>query len=207
MDRLPVDYQPLPVSGIVMAGGKSRRFGRDKALVPLRGQPLLLRVGEQLATVCQEVIVVGPPERKLVLPNACVVQDIFPNAGPLAGLHAALKRAQHLWSMVVACDMPFLNPALLRYLLSLREGYDVVLPRHGGYTQQLHAAYSASCLPHIEAQLTRGDYKIDRFFPAVRVRYVDEPELRLHDELLRSFFNANTPEALAEVEAQMAEDG
>ena len=197
----------MPVSGIVMAGGKSRRFGRDKALVPLMGQPLLFRVGERLAKVCQEVIVVGPPERKRLLPDACVVQDIFQDAGPLAGLHAALNRARHRWSIVVACDMPFLNPALLRYLLSLREGYDVVLPRHGGYTQQLHAAYSRSCLPHIETQLTKGDYKIDRFFPAVRVRYVDEPELRLHDELLRSFLNVNTPEALAEAEAQMVEGG
>ena len=190
-----------------MAGGKSRRFGRDKALVPLMGQPLLCRVGERLATVCQELIVVGPPERQLLLPDALVVQDRFPDAGPLAGLHAALNRARHRWSIVVACDMPFLNPALLRYLLSLREGYDVVLPRHGGYTQQLHAAYSTDCLPHIETQLTKGDYKIDRFFPAVRVRYVDDPELRLHDELLRSFFNVNTPEALAEMETQMAEGG
>ena len=198
---------PLPVSGVVMAGGKSRRFGQDKAQVRLMGQPLLFRVAELLMTVCQELIVVGPPERKLLLPEARVIQDSFPDAGPLSGLHAALNRARHRWSIVVACDMPLLNPALLRYLLSLREGYDVVLPSHGGYTQHLHAAYSKNCLPHIEAQLAKGDYKIDRFFPAVRVRYVDEPELRLYDELLRSFFNVNTPEALAEVEAQMAEGG
>ena len=156
---------PLPVSGVVMAGGKSRRFGQDKAQVRLMGQPLLFRVAELLATVCQELIVVGPPERKLLLPEARVIQDSFPDAGPLSGLHAALNRARHHWAIVVACDMPLLNPALLRYLLSLREGYDVVLPRHGGYTQQLHAAYSTNCLPHIEAQLAKGDYKIDRSFP------------------------------------------
>jgi len=133
------------------------------------------------------------------MPGWC--RTFYPGAGPLAGIQVGLRTAKHPWCLVVACDMPFLNPDLLDYILSLAPGHDVVLPRYGGYTHQLHAAYGKTCLPYIEEQLSGGDYKIDRFFPQVRVCHVAEPELRRHDPDLHSFFNLNTPEALAEVEA------
>lgn len=196
-----------PATAVVMAGGQSRRLGRDKALIPFEGEPLLARVVRRLHEVCGEVIVVGPPERAAVVPGVRVAPDIYAGAGPLAGIHVSLKTASHDRCLVVACDMPFLNVDLMRHLLALAPEYDVVLPRYGGYTHQLHAVYAKTCLPYIEAQLNRGDYKIDRFFPQVRVRYVDEPELRRYDPLLISFFNVNTPESLAEAQAILQTGG
>ena len=194
----------LLVTGIIIAGGQSRRLGKDKALLSIQGQPLLNRISDRVTAVCEELIVVGPPERQQLLPEALVVQDIHPNAGPIAGLQVGLRNASHLWSIVVACDMPFLNPNLLQYLISLGDGYDIVLPRYGGYTHQLCAAYSKNCLAHIESQIAEGDYKIDRFFSDVRVRYVDEPDLQQYDPGLQTFLNVNTPEALAKVEDILA---
>jgi molybdopterin-guanine dinucleotide biosynthesis protein A len=101
--------------------------------------------------------------------------------------------------------MPFLNVSLLRHLLSLREGYDAIVPVTEGYPEPTHAAYSKACLPVIQRQLARGELKIARFFDRVRVRQVPEDEVRRFDPDLRSFFNINTPEDLAQALALVRE--
>ena len=192
-------HEILPITGLIVAGGKSSRMGRDKALIPFDGRPLLAVIGEKLSLVCKEVIVIGPPERKDLIPGAQVIQDVHTEAGPLAGIHAGLNAANSYWSLVVACDMPFLNIELMHYLASITEGYDIVLPRYDGHTHQLHALYSKKCISYIENQIENKDYKIDRFFSKLKVRYVDEPELREHDSELKSFFNLNTPELISQI--------
>ncbi|HFD40695.1 MAG TPA: molybdenum cofactor guanylyltransferase, partial [Anaerolineae bacterium] len=122
------------ISGIVLAGGQSRRLGRDKALLEIEGRPLLARTVHTLAALSDDLIVVtNAPERyaPLGLPVRFVA-DEKPGIGSLMGLYSGLKAAHHPYALVVACDMPFLNPALLRYLLSLTAGYDIVIPRRDG---------------------------------------------------------------------------
>lgn len=190
------------VTGVVLAGGRSRRMGRDKARIPVAGRPLLTRALDALAPVCDERLVIGPPEREQeVPPGVRVVQDRIPDVGPLGGIYTALSEAGRPLALVVACDMPFLNPALLGHLISLADGYDVVLPRTAEGGHQTHAVYAHTCLTAVEAQLQRGQYRIDRFFDAVRVRYVDNDELRAYDPDLLSLFNVNTPEDLERAEA------
>ncbi len=183
---------PLSITGAVMAGGQSRRFGRDKALLVLDGEPLLARAVRLLRPLSDDVLVLGPPHRAAVVPGIRVISDEVPGMGPLGGIATALRAARYPAVLVVATDMPLLQPALLRHLIALSQDADVVIPRSGGFTEQLCAIYSRACLPFIDAQVARGDYKIDRFFPLVRTRYVDEPELRRFDFELLSFRNINT---------------
>lgn len=193
----------MPVVGVVLAGGRSSRFGRDKALLQLGGETLLQRTVTTLRAACGETLIVGPPERAAQAPGTPVAQDDLPGIGPLGGIATALRARPDRAVLVVAVDMPFLNVALLRHLAGLSGGADVVLPVVDGRGQQLHAVYGPGCLPAIEAQIARGDYKIDRFFPTVRVRRVEEVELRPFDPELRAFQNVNTPAAWEAVLAQL----
>jgi molybdopterin-guanine dinucleotide biosynthesis protein A len=185
---------PARVTGVVLAGGAGRRFGRDKALLTLGGETLLSRIVRILGAVVGEVLVLGPPERASLLngPAARVIPDERPGDGPLPALATALRQMRGDRILAVATDMPLLNPALLAYLLDRSDGYDVTVPRVGGRTQPLHAVYARTCLPVIEAQLARGDLKLDRVVGLVRTLVVEEDELAPFGPDFRSFRNINT---------------
>lgn len=184
--------QRARVTGVVLAGGRGSRFGRDKTQLRLGGETLLSRAVRALDQVAADVIVLGPPERAEGLAGVRVLPDERPGDGPLPALATALRARRGDRILAVAADMPLLNPALLAALLDWSEGYDVTVPRVEGRTQQLHAVYAPACLPPIEAQLARDDLKIDRFFPSVRLRIVEEAEIRPLDPDLHSFRNINT---------------
>lgn len=180
------------VTGVVLAGGRSSRFGRDKALLELGGETLLVRAVRTLSGLAGEVLVLGPVERAAQAPGVRAIPDERPGDGPLPALATALREMRGERMIAVATDMPLLNPALLRHLLDRSSGYDVTVPRVGGRTQQLHAVYARSCLPAVEAQLARDDLKIDRFFGAVRTLIVEEDEIAPIDPGFLSFRNINT---------------
>lgn len=190
----------MDVSGVVLAGGMSRRLGRNKAVEPVEGEPLIRRVIGRLSQVCQQtVVVVNDAQRAIALPlpdSARVVVDIYPDSGSLGGIFTGLSASDCEWGMVVACDMPFLNVALLQHLLSLREGYDVVVPVLDERPEPTHALYSKTCLPYIERRLRANDLKIARFFDEVRVKLVPEEDVTRLDPERLSFFNVNTQDDL-----------
>jgi molybdopterin-guanine dinucleotide biosynthesis protein A len=199
----------VKVSGIVLAGGMSRRLGRNKALENVGGEPLILRVIGRLSQVTgQTVVVVNNAERAAMLPlpeSAKVAVDIYPDAGSLGGIFTGLTAADGEWGIVVACDMPFLNVALFKHMLSLREGFDAVVPVLEERPEPTHAVYSRRCLPYIERRLKANDLKIARFFDEVRVSYVPEAEVDRFDPDHLSFFNVNTQEDLDRALALVAE--
>lgn len=186
------------VSGIVLAGGMSRRLGRDKAMEPIGGQPLIQRVLERLGQFSDELVaVVNEPERADVLrlpSNVKIAVDRYPGKGSLGGLFSGLSAATEPWAFIMACDMPFLNIQLVQHMLSLREGHDAVVPVIEDRPEPLHALYSARCLPFMERRLQADDLKIARFFDEVKVHYVPEAEVHRFDPELLSFFNLNTQE-------------
>ena len=198
------------VSGIVLAGGMSRRLGRNKAIEPLGGEPLISRVIGRLSEVTDEtVVVVNDLERAsaLSLPDwAHVAVDIYPGGGSLGGIFTGLSSADGEWGLVVACDMPFLNVGLFNHILSARNGYDAVIPVLEGRPEPTHAAYSKSCLPHMQQHLEADDLKIAHFFDDVRVKFIEEREIDLLDPERLSFFNVNTQEDLDRSQA-LAADG
>ncbi len=151
-------------------------MGADKALLLLDGQPLIARTVQQLSTLSDDLIVVtNNPERFEPLGLAArLVVDERPGEGSLMGIYSGLKVARHPYALVVACDMPFLNLPLLRYMLSIMPTYDVVVPRLAGMLEPLHAVYGRTCLPWIARLLDEGQRKIVAFFPYVKVRHVEE---------------------------------
>lgn len=199
----------LDLSGIVLAGGQSRRLGRDKAVEPIGGQPLICRVIQRLVQVSGEILVVAADSaRAEALPledGQRIALDRYPGKGSLGGIFSGLAAARGQWGIVVACDMPFLNLELLRHMLSLREGADAVVPVLEGRPEPTHALYSKACLPFIEGRLMTEDLKIARFFDEVRVNYVSDEEIARFDPDHLSFFNVNTPGDLERALALVAQ--
>ena len=188
------------VSCVVLAGGQSRRLGRDKAIEPVGGQPLISRVVERISPLCDEVLVVVADQAQgaaLPLGRGCrTVVDRYPGAGSLGGIFSGLDAADTSWVLAVACDMPFLNLDLLRCMLSLREGFDAVVPVIEGRPEPTHSLYSKACLPFIEPRLVSRDLKISGFYEDIRVKYLAEEEVCSLDPECLSFFNVNTPQDL-----------
>ncbi|MBI2854800.1 MAG: molybdenum cofactor guanylyltransferase [Chloroflexi bacterium] len=184
------------VTGVVLAGGKSSRLGRNKAFEVVGEESLLKRTTRRLSAL-GEVLVVTNHQFALSLQDqdlgARVAEDIWPGMGPLGGIHSALKAATTQYILVVACDMPFLNWNLLKYEIGLRLGFDAVVPRLLGFPEALHSVYSKSCLPATEAVLSGGKSQVSLMLRAVRVRYVEQHEIEKFDPQHLSFFNVNTP--------------
>ncbi len=184
------------MTGVVLAGGASRRMGRDKAFLELDGRPLIEIVVERMASVCAEVLVVAGDVRPYAGLGARLVEDHFRGVGALGGLHAGLEAATHELSLIVGCDMPFLNPDLLRAFVGWVEGFDAAVLRHGeeGYLEPLHGAYGRACLPVIEEAIHAKRRRIVSFLSHVRVHYVSVNEVAPFDPDLHSFRNVNTPQ-------------
>jgi molybdopterin-guanine dinucleotide biosynthesis protein A len=181
-----------PISSIVLAGGESTRLGRDKAFLEVKGQFLIESIIERLRQLSQEVIIVADETDRYEEFEATVVRDVYSGKGALGGIYSGVKSASNSYSLVVACDMPFLNLSLLRYMQTLAVSYDVVIPRVDHLSEALHAIYAKDCLPFMEEQLQQGDLRIIHFFPHVRVRYVEQEEIEVFDPQHLSFFNINT---------------
>jgi molybdopterin-guanine dinucleotide biosynthesis protein A len=179
------------LGAVVLAGGRSSRLGQDKAFLKVNGQFLIELIVDQLAQLSDEVIIVANEASRYEQFEAVVVGDAYPGKGALGGIYSGLTASTSSHCLVVACDMPFLNLSLLRYMQGLASDYDVVIPRIGKLTEALHAIYSRDCLPFIDDLLEAGDLRIVHFFSHVRVRYVDRDEVDIFDPEHLSFFNIN----------------
>ncbi len=190
----------MPVSAIILAGGQSRRMGINKALLPLDGQPLIAHTAACLRPLAAELIVVtNTPQTYAFLETtfgARLIPDALPVRSALVGLFSGLQAVRSELALAVACDMPFLNVDLLRFMLTLaQEGFDVAVPQVDGQFEPLHAVYRpAACVPVIERHLRAGDQRIISFYSAVRVRPVTAVELVQFDPQRLSLVNVNTPE-------------
>lgn len=180
-------------TAIIMAGGDSRRMGQDKANLLLGERTLLQSVSATLQPLFAEVIVsVRLPRPEIYLPQVC---DDPSHSGPLAGLAAALERASTPWIFVVACDMPFITPAVIEYLALQRADYQAVVPMVGGYPQPMAAFYAKSCLDEVRACLLgKGKHSFRALLDKMRVCYVSEAQMQAVDPQLRSFFDLDTPQ-------------
>jgi molybdopterin-guanine dinucleotide biosynthesis protein A len=182
------------VTGVILAGGKSRRMGRDKAFLPFGHGMLIERVIEVLQQVADDVILITntpEPYRRFGLP---MFSDVIPEAGSLGGIYTGLVAAKTPYSVCLACDMPFVEPAFLRFLCDTAAEADVVIPRNAEDFQPLCAVYSQACREPIRQNIEAGRLKITGFFDQVRVRVITGELLTRYDPRDVMFFNANTPE-------------
>lgn len=183
----------MEATSIVLAGGKNLRLGRYKALETVCGKTLIERVVERLRPLTDRILVVTSQEElPLTVTGVEVLVDVYPGRGPLGGIYTGLLASRSLYSVVAACDMPFLNTELLRYMIELSPDFDVVIPRLGEeMVEPLHAIYSRNCLDNMKTQLERNQLRINSLLNAVRVRYVERAECQRFDPQLLSFFNIN----------------
>ena len=186
----------MDISCIVLAGGKSLRLGRDKVRVNLGDSNLLQRVISKLSFLNADIIVVTakkePVPDFIDYPKVKTVGDIYPGKGSLGGIYTGLAASDSFHNLVVACDMPFLNRALLCYMLQVAADFDLVVPRLGKRIEPLHAVYSQNCLAPIENLLKQGELQIFKFFHEVKVKYLEAGEIERFDLEHLSFFNINT---------------
>ena len=186
----------------IMAGGQSSRMGMDKSFVLFEGQPMIEVVVDAVAGLGDETLLITNKPDEYAHLNLPMVSDVYPNHGSLGGIFTAVHAASHPHTLVVACDMPWLNRQLLEYMVGLRETADVIVPRWEKYPEPLHAIYSKACLNPIEAKLKEKRLKITGFFGEVDVQFVDREEIERFDRNGRSFANINSPEDLEEARGQ-----
>jgi len=172
-------------------------MGVDKAVLVLEGVSLLERVWARVSAVALRVVVVGG-EPRLGHLGISTLPDRYPGANAIGGIATALHHAVHNLGLdapvlCTACDVPFLEPALLAYLWEVSEGWDVVVPRVSEGYEPLCALYRGTCLEFFEEEIARGHLAIRDVFRQVRTREVPESELRRFDPELRSFINLNRP--------------
>jgi molybdopterin-guanine dinucleotide biosynthesis protein A len=187
---------------IILAGGRSTRMGTNKALLRLSpgGHAVIERLVSQLgeAGLAPDLLITNTPHEYAFLGLPMVPDDV-PGAGPLGGILTALNHSPYERVLVVACDMPMLNPMLLRYMVSLPGDYDALIPCRTDLSgrmrlETLHAIYSRRCIGPISERIRAGELKVATVVEDIRVRYLDEEEMRRYDPGLQSFRNVNTPE-------------
>ena len=185
---------PGDMSAIILAGGKSSRMRTNKALLRLGSKSIIEIIVDKLADIFEEIIITTKSKALYSFLKVKIVEDISIDHNSLLGIYTGLLNSSNFYNFVIACDMPFLNPALIRYMIEQRIGYEVIIPKVDEHLEPLHAIYSKECLKPIEELLSNGDLKIINFFPQVRARYINRDEIRSFDPEFKSFFNLNTNE-------------
>lgn len=187
------------VTAGILAGGASSRMGANKALLDLRGKPILARQLDVLGPIFERVILGSNDPSPYAAYGVEVVPDVLAERCALTGIHAflAASRTEHVF--VAACDLPFLNADLIEYLLGRREGQDVVVPRTSRGPEPLHAVYSRACIPAIEACARQGRWKATAFHRSVRLLEVPVREEDWTVEGRSPFLNVNTPDDLRRI--------
>jgi molybdopterin-guanine dinucleotide biosynthesis protein A len=183
-----------PITGVILSGGKSLRMGEDKAFIKIEGTPIIERIFLLLERLFQEVIVITNQGERYHYLGAKVYEDLIPNLGALGGLYTGIARSSFPYSFVIACDMPYVNRAVIEHLTEKTGDYDAIIPRTEDGLQPLHALYSRRCLEAITEILRENKKRIVDFFPLVRVRIVEENGFHSLDPHRESFINLNTPE-------------
>jgi len=191
----PMTPQITVFSAAILAGGRSRRFGRDKALAPYHGKPLLQWVLESLSEADERLIIANRPYPLFGIRR---IADIIPTSSSLSGLHAALASAKHQWVAVAACDLPHLRPSFWRLLRRHSGPWDAVMVRHdSGRLEPLAALYHRSVLSMVETQLQRGDLSLHHLARNLNTRYLRARTVYSATSL-RVLLNVNTVSDLAQ---------
>ena len=198
----------IEVTGVLLAGGKSRRMGEDKRYLVVGEQTLLERGLGVLRSMFHEVLVVIAQDSAPLDIDARVVRDLVPDCGSLGGIYTGLTQATSPYIFAVACDMPFLDQAVIAQFTSRRATSDIVMAKLAARLHPMHALYGKRCLPILEQMIQARHLKIQELVShaSLRVEYVTETDLLTIDPSGRSFHNVNTPADLEAARSLLARD-
>ena len=181
------------ISAAILAGGGSRRMGRNKALLSFRGRPLVTRVYEILRPLFEDIFLVTNDPGPFDFVPCPKIPDRVPGKGPISGVDAALRHSRNPYVLVVGCDTPFLSHSLLKLLAGKTQDADLVIHCGPHGPEPLCAVYGKGCLPLIEESLLRGDFSLMALVGRLRTRDIPAEEVAAVDPGFLSFMNINTP--------------
>jgi molybdopterin-guanine dinucleotide biosynthesis protein A len=191
---------------LVLAGGRSSRMGlnKDKGHMQFKGTSLIGYVLNNIMSIKgvtrRNIIIVGPKE-KYPGHQFTVVEDLYPQKGPLGGIFSGLQYSKTVYNLVIGYDMPFIEPKLVEYMLNQSKGYDLVIPTYGQELYEpLCAIYSKNCLKVMERSLKNNILAVRNIFSFCKIRWIIEEEIRMFDPELHSFFNINVQSDFIEAE-------
>ena len=195
------------VTGVLLAGGKSRRMGSDKRFLTVGERPLLERSCTVLSRIFERVCIVIAQDSPPLEAQIPVLRDLIPSSGSLGGMYTGLQQAATAYIFLAACDMPFIHEGLVQYMVGKKDAVDIVFAYWNGRPQPAHAVYNRNCQSVVEELIRSGDLKLQRLLanPSLRVRLVREDEIREIDPDGRSFLNVNTPADLVRARALCGE--
>jgi molybdopterin-guanine dinucleotide biosynthesis protein A len=178
------------ITGIILAGGKSSRFGEDKALYRYNGKPMVEYAIDVLGTICENILLItNKPDEYSKFNDIKLVHDKYLGCGPLGGIHAGLLESKNEDNLIVSCDMPEINSGLLSVLLMHRYGYQVVMPTHNGFGESFPCYFHKSAIPIIEEALKLKRFKISDAITPLLLKYLSVEEMPFYSEGL--FANVN----------------
>lgn len=183
----------MKATAIILSGGKNSRMGCAKAFLEIGSKKIIERAIQQLPGLFNQIIIVSNEPSAYAYLGLEVVPDIIPDMGPLSGIHAGLNAARNHYSLVLACDMPFVEGKLASFLVQEAPGFDAVVPLVGQCLQPLFAVYSRDCLVPVTNLIKRRFLKVVDFYPYVRVKYVPQEKVAAVADIERVFLNVNTP--------------
>ena len=183
----------MEVRAFILAGGRSTRMGTDKAFLEFSGRSLLANALDLAKTITDRVVMVGDPGKFAAF--GPVVSDVYPNRGPLGGIHAALASSEAELNLVIGVDLPFLEPRFLQHLTSAAKSCDaiVTVPFVDSHYEPLCAVYRRSFVHLADAALAASRNKIDALFSGIEVRTISDEELASTGFSPTMFRNLNTP--------------
>ncbi len=195
-------YSQQQTGAIILAGGRSARMGTNKALLQMRpGGPTIIEavIAHLTEAGLPPTLLVTNTSQDYSLLGIEMAEDTIEGAGALGGILTALTHSPHTHTLIIACDMPLLNPALLRHMASLHGEFDAFVPRWTDaagrtHVETLHAIYTTRCIEPIRARIAQGKLKVSDLLADLHIRYLEDEELRRYDPNLQSFRNVNTPE-------------
>ncbi|MDO8602936.1 MAG: molybdenum cofactor guanylyltransferase [Candidatus Omnitrophota bacterium] len=185
------------MTAIILAGGKNTRMaGQDKAFLEIKGKALVEILIEKLTHLAEDIIVVTNSPRKYKNLNVKLVKDASAGKGPLMGMCSGLKASSSGYNFITACDTPFVNESLIRFMMQNACGWDIMIPVAGYKFHPLCGVYSKKCISVMEETLEQGKLHISDIFPKLKVRFIPEKEIADFDKRFLSFMNINTMEDL-----------
>lgn len=191
------------VNAIILAGGKNTRMqGEDKAFLEIEGRPIITGVIKKLKPLVSELIIVTNSPEKYINFDLKIVKDEHPGKGPLMGIYSGLKASSCKYNFVVACDMPFINPCLIKFMLDKKDDYDILIPRVSEKFHTLFGVYSKACIPVMEEMIKKDELRVRCIFPKLNAHFLSKQEIEKIDPGLLSLVNINTPEELTGINTQ-----
>ncbi|HUW06913.1 MAG TPA: molybdenum cofactor guanylyltransferase [Williamwhitmania sp.] len=178
------------VTGIILAGGKSSRFGVDKGLFPYLGKPMVEYAINLLRPLCAELLIITNNPKDYTFTGLKLVEDLHKGLGPLAGIHSGLLASRNSYNLVIGCDLPELHSDLFRVLLNHKEGHQVVMPIHNGLKESMASYFHRSSIPIVEEALHNNRLKIFDAIVPLKTLFLDVVGMPFYSENL--FTNINT---------------